>query len=166
MIGLQIKRLSGVQWKRLTRERKMREGTWMVEKPPSKTPTSQAKGVVESSGGMKRPHSDSSTPPLRKQKSKTQVQTETYKEAVVGIKMPIIHRRHPDAKLDQTQIDIIQEKLLTAVDVNPSGETPPQFLYSKFAQGVFWITCANEQYSTLSVAVRPCLVSAIMSLGN
>jgi hypothetical protein len=33
----------------------------------SKTPTSQAKGVVESSGGVKRPHSDSSTPPLGKQ---------------------------------------------------------------------------------------------------
>jgi hypothetical protein len=63
-IGLQTKRLSGVQWKRLTRERKVREGTWMVEKPPSKTPTSQAKGVVGSSGGVKRPHSDSSTPPL------------------------------------------------------------------------------------------------------
>jgi hypothetical protein len=71
------------------------------------------------------------------------VQTETYQEAAVGIKMAIIHRHHPDVKLEQTQIDI-QEKLLTAVDVNPSGETPPQFLYSKFAQGVFWIICANE----------------------
>jgi hypothetical protein len=56
MIGLQIKRLSGVQWKRLTRERKMREGTWTVEKPPSKTPTSLAKGVLESSGGVKNPN--------------------------------------------------------------------------------------------------------------
>jgi hypothetical protein len=33
---------------------------------------------------------------------------------------------------------------LTAVDEAPLGETPPQFLYSKFAQGIFWITCANE----------------------
>jgi len=72
------------------------------------------------------------------------VQTGTYKEAVTGIKMVIIHRHHPDIKLDQTQTDIIQTKLLTAVDVNPSGEIPPQFLYSKFAQGVLWITCANE----------------------
>ena len=30
------------------------------------------------------------------------------------------------------------------MDPNPSGETLLQFLYSKFAQGVFWITCANE----------------------
>jgi hypothetical protein len=72
------------------------------------------------------------------------VQTGSYKEAVISIEMAIIHRRHPDVKLDQTQFDMIQVKLLTTVDVNPLGETPPQFLYSKFAQGIFWITCANE----------------------
>jgi hypothetical protein len=72
------------------------------------------------------------------------VQTGSYKEAVADIKMVVIHRHHPDVQLDQTQVDIIQVKLLTAVDANPSGETPLQFLYSKFAQGVFWITCANE----------------------
>jgi hypothetical protein len=72
------------------------------------------------------------------------VQTGTYKEAVTGIKMAIIHRDHPDAKLDEAQTDIIQAKLLTAVEEHPSGESPPQFLNSKFAQGVFWTTCANE----------------------
>jgi hypothetical protein len=30
------------------------------------------------------------------------------------------------------------------MDANPSGETPPQVLNSKFARGVFWINCANE----------------------
>ena len=162
-IGLQTKRLSGAQRKRLIRERKMREGTWTVEKPPRKTPSSQAKGEVGSSGGVKRPHSDSSTPSLEKQQPKKprniQVQTETYKEAVAGIKMAINHRHHPDAKLDQTQIDIIQEKLLTAVDANPLGETPPQFLHSKFAQGVFWITCANE-------STEDWLVPTISGLGE
>jgi hypothetical protein len=43
---------------------------------------------------------------------------------------------------------MIQVKLLSAVDASPSGETPPQFLNSKFAQGVFWITCANEPSKT------------------
>jgi hypothetical protein len=33
---------------------------------------------------------------------------------------------------------------MSAVDGNPSGEVPPQFLYSKFEQGIFWITHANE----------------------
>jgi hypothetical protein len=126
----------------------MREGTWMERKPPEKTPSSQDRSVADSSGCVKRPHSDSSTPSLEKQLPKkprnTQVQTGSYKEAVVGIKMVIIHRRHPEVKLDQNQVDMIQAKLLTAVDANPLGETPPQFLHSKFAQEVFWITCANE----------------------
>jgi hypothetical protein len=50
--------------------------------------------------------------------------------------MAIIQRRHLEVKLDQTQVDTIQAKLLPAVDANPSGETPPQFLNSKFAQGI------------------------------
>jgi hypothetical protein len=69
-IGLQAKRLSGAQQKRLTRERKMREGTWMEKKPPHKTPSPQDKGAVGSSGGVKRPHLDSSTPSLEKQQLK------------------------------------------------------------------------------------------------
>jgi hypothetical protein len=37
-IGLQARKLSGAQRKKLIRERKMREGTWTESKPPSKTP--------------------------------------------------------------------------------------------------------------------------------
>ena len=40
----------------------MRGGTWTVEKPPGRTSSSQAKGSAESSGGVKRSHSDWSTP--------------------------------------------------------------------------------------------------------
>jgi len=80
---------------------------------------------------MKRLHLDSSTPSLEKQQTKkprnTQVQTETYKEAVFGIKMTIIHRHHPDVKLDQTQAEMIQTKRLIAVDTNPQDKTTPQF---------------------------------------
>jgi hypothetical protein len=68
-IGPQTKRLSGAQRERLIRERKLREGTWTEKKPPRKTP-SQDKGTVVSSGGVKRPHSDSSTPSLEKQQPK------------------------------------------------------------------------------------------------
>jgi hypothetical protein len=146
-IGLQTKRISGARRKRLTRERKKREGTWTEKKPPHTTPSSQEKGAVGSSGGVKRPHSDSSTPSQEKQPKKprnTQLQTGSYKEAVTGIKTVIIHRRHPEVKLEQTQVNTIQTKLLTAVDATPLGETSQQFLYSKFAQGIFWITCANE----------------------
>jgi hypothetical protein len=65
----QTKRLSGAQRKRLTRERKMKEGTW-TDKPPRKTPSSQEMGAVGSSGGLKRPHSDSNTPSSEKQQPK------------------------------------------------------------------------------------------------
>jgi hypothetical protein len=60
---LQTKRPSGAQWRMLIKVKKMKEVTWTVEKPPSKTPSSQEKVVAGSSGGVKRPHSDSSTPP-------------------------------------------------------------------------------------------------------
>jgi hypothetical protein len=162
-IGLQTKSLSGAQRRKLVRERKMKEGTWTAEKPPKKTPQSQVKGAAGSSGGVKRPHSDSSTPSQEKQQPKkprsTQVQTGTYEEAVTGIEMAIIQRRHPEVILDQTQTDIIQEKLLTAVDANPAGETPPQFLHSIFAQGVLWITCANE-------STKDWLMQTISGLGE
>jgi hypothetical protein len=147
-IGLQTKRLSGAQWRKLTRARKMREGTWLEKKPPGKITLSQDINVVGSNGGVKRPHSDSSTPPLETQQLKKprnmQVQTGSHKKAVVGIRMAIIHRHHTEVKLNQTQAEMIQAKLLTAVDANPLGEAPPQFLHPKFAHGMLWITCANE----------------------
>jgi len=146
--GLQTKRLSGAQQKRLTCERKMKEGTWKDKRPPGKTSSPRTKDMAKGSGGMKRPHSDSNTPSRDAQQTKkprnTQVQTAAYKEAVIGIKMAITHKHHPEVTLDKGQHEIIQAKLLTAVDGNPLGETPLQFLYSKFAQGVFWITCANK----------------------
>jgi hypothetical protein len=52
------------------------------------------------------------------------MQTGTYKEAITGIKMVIIHRCHPEVKLDQAQADVIQEKLLNAVDADPAEEIP------------------------------------------
>jgi hypothetical protein len=76
------------------------------------------------------------------------VQTGTHTEAAVGIKKAIVHRLHPDVNLDQAQTDTIQEELLKAVDATPLEEAPPQFLYSKFARGVFWIACENELTKT------------------
>jgi hypothetical protein len=94
-IGLHTKTHPGAQRRKLTRERKMREGTWMERKPPRKTPSCN-RSVVGNSGGVKRPHLDSSTPTLERQQPKkprnTSVQTGSYKEAAVGIKMVIIHR--------------------------------------------------------------------------
>jgi hypothetical protein len=58
--------------------------------------------------------------------------------------MAVTHKRHPEVKLDQAKVDLIQGRRLAAVDANVSGMTPAQFLHCKFAQGIFWINCANE----------------------
>jgi hypothetical protein len=105
-IGLQVKRLSGAQRKKLVRERKM-EGTWMVEKPKRKTPPSQDKGTAGCSRGCeKTPLRLEYTIPRKAAAQETQVQTGTYKEAAFGIKMVIVRRHHPDVSLDQAQTDI------------------------------------------------------------
>jgi hypothetical protein len=129
----------------------MKEGTW-IEKPNRNIPPSQDRGTAGNSVGVKRPHSDTSIPPKGKHQLKrprsTQVQTGTYKGGVVEIKVAIVHRLHPDVNLDHAQTDTIQEKLLQAIDANPLEAATPQFLYSKFAPGMFWITCANEPSKT------------------
>jgi hypothetical protein len=63
-IGLQAKGPSGAQWRRVTREGGMKEGTWTAERPPGGVPSSRDKGTVGGGGGVKAPHSDSSTPSL------------------------------------------------------------------------------------------------------
>jgi hypothetical protein len=129
---LQTKKLSGAQRKGITRERTMKEVTWPDKKPPSKTASSQEIGAVGSSGGVNRPHSDSTTPSSEKQQPKnprnTQVQTGSYTEGVADINMVVIHRRHSDVKMHQEQADLILVKRLTAVDANASGEAPRHFL--------------------------------------
>jgi hypothetical protein len=69
-IRLQTKSLPRAQRKKLIKARKMKAGTWTVEKPARKTPSSQEKGAAGSSGGVKRPSSDSNTPPSTKQQRK------------------------------------------------------------------------------------------------
>jgi hypothetical protein len=68
-IGLQAKRLSGAQRKKLIKKKKMKEATWTVENPQRKTPSND-KRATGCSVGVKRPHSDSSTPPLEIQQPK------------------------------------------------------------------------------------------------
>jgi hypothetical protein len=59
-----------VQWRKLNKEKKIKEGTWMKRIPPSKDPKSGERREAGSSGGVKRPHSDSSTPTTERQHSK------------------------------------------------------------------------------------------------
>jgi hypothetical protein len=54
-IGLQAKRLSGAQRKKLMKAKKTTEGTWTERKPPRKTPSPQDKGAEGGSGDKKTP---------------------------------------------------------------------------------------------------------------
>jgi hypothetical protein len=119
---------------KVNRERKMGEWTWAERKPPAKTPSSQDQVCSGEQWGCEKTsckfeHTIIGKTATEKVRN-TQVQTGSYKKAVVGIKMAIIHRRLSEVKLDQTHVDMIQAKLLTAVDTNPSGQTPPQVLHS------------------------------------
>jgi hypothetical protein len=73
--------------------------------------------------------------------------------------MAVFDKQHPEVKLDQTQAEMIQAKLVAAVHVHPVEETPLHFLNSKFMQGVLWITCVNEYSQTW-------LVWAVSELGE
>jgi hypothetical protein len=66
-IGLHAKAPSGAQRRRFTREGGMKEGTWMAERSPGGAPSSRVKGTAGGGGGVKGPHSDSSTPSLEGQ---------------------------------------------------------------------------------------------------
>jgi hypothetical protein len=68
-IGLQAKGPSGAHRRRLTREGGMKEGTWKTERPPGRAPSSRVKGTAGGRGGVKGPHSDSSTPSLEGQQT-------------------------------------------------------------------------------------------------
>jgi hypothetical protein len=56
-----------------------------------------------------------------------QEKTGSYNEAVLGINIAVIHKCHPEVKLDQAQVDLIQGTILAAVDVNTSGKAPSSF---------------------------------------
>jgi hypothetical protein len=148
-IGLRTKKISG-EGKARNRI-KMKEGTW-IEKPNRNTPTSQDEGKT-------RKHWECEKTSLRLQhttqrKTATQ-ETQDHPGADWNLQGNCClnldgncHRLHPDVNMDEAQIDTIQEKILQAIDAKAFEEAPSQFLYSKFAQGVFWITCANEPSKT------------------
>jgi hypothetical protein len=78
--GLQAKGPSGAQRRRLTREGGMKEGTWTAKRPPGRAPSSRVKGTAGGGGGVKGPHSDSSTPSLEGQQPPPKKKTKTLSQ--------------------------------------------------------------------------------------
>lgn len=167
-MNLKTKKLSGAQRKKLTKQKKIAEGTWTAENPrkrPRKKeeiPKEKGEEVASGSGAKKRPLSDSTTPPSLgrnvKKSRGSHERTGTYSDVASGHKMAVVHKRHPDGTLTQDQADLIQGKVLEAVDNIQPGEQPPQFLGSKFVCGVITMTCANE-------TTRDWLLGTVQGLG-
>lgn len=160
-MDLPYKRPSGAQKKKLRREAKIKAGTWLEKKPAQ---LNKKEVVPGKESGFKRTRSDSSTPTSQKsapkRARKPPGQTASYSGALKGISLAVIQRRHPDVTLDQAQSDLIQEKLLEAVDKTPSGSTnPPQFDGTWFSAGVLRINCTNEH-------TKKWLSATVASLGN
>lgn len=145
-LGLQRTKLSGAQRRRLRKEKKIAEGTWL-EKKPQKVDHSKREGGAKKIAGPKRPRDESKSPPhaAKKPRSAGTAQTGNYSEVAAGFKMAVIDRRHPEVTVDQSQADLIQKKLLSALISTPFGSAGTvQFLRTTYSGGVLWMTCANE----------------------
>lgn len=133
------KRLSGARRRKIRKEERTKAGTW-------KPLTSVNFQVDEmESSDIKRFRSDSPTfLTLDQQTSMSNLST-SNSVSETELKMAVIDRRHPDVTLNRRQADLIQNKLLTAVDESLlRSANPPQFESSKFTGGILWLTCANE----------------------
>ncbi|KAJ8937310.1 hypothetical protein NQ314_011949 [Rhamnusium bicolor] len=59
--------------------------------------------------------------------------------------MAVINARHSDAQLNQEQADLIQNKLVAAIDAIPFGGASPKFQrFPKFEAGILNIICADS----------------------
>lgn len=137
----QTKRLSGAQRKKLVKAQKIAAGTWTERKPRSRPLQGGGAAPAVSS---KRPQSGSPTKPNPKRARNAPAQTGSYRDAMTGIRMAVINANHPDTMLNQAQADLIQNKLVAAIDAIPVGEASPRFQrYPKFEGGILSIACAD-----------------------
>ena len=121
--------MSGAQWRRQVKARKMAEGTWTERAPKTK---------VEREATKKRIREESKTPehPSKHRSGSTRPSVQ-YNEIANNLRMAIIDSKHPDIVLDQEQADQIQNRLLRELDGTPSGSgNPIQFLKTTFSGGV------------------------------
>ena len=164
------KKLSGAQQRKLIKERKMAAGTWTEEKPQKmdrdkqtkvgvkEQTTGSKKGVEKDREGKKRPREVTKTPTPRAFKKPRA--TGQYSEVASGLRMAVIDRRHPEVTLDQGQADLIQERIVDALDnAASSSSNPLQFARTTFSGGVLWMTCHNE-------ATKTWVKEAVANLGN
>lgn len=128
--GIKLKkRLSGAQKKKLTREKKMAEGTW-VEKPKVK----------------KRQNTGEPQGPASKTAKSDRPKGETYRQALTAVKMAIVPEGYPETKLSEEQALDLELKITNQIRRNPEGFAPT-FLYCRLENGALIINCADLESS-------------------
>lgn len=175
-LGLKRKRLSGAQRKKLVKERKMREGTWTEARPkgrPKLTTSHQTDPGEGTSSGVgrqdqpkagtssraeKRPRSNPNTPDSQEHTHK-RARDVSYKDATLGTRMAVVHEKHPAEELTEEQAKTVERRVVELIFSDTASGPPLQFMSTKFAQGILWIVCANDES-------KRWLTETIPGLGN
>lgn len=130
MDGIKLKkRLSGAQKKKLAREKKMAEGTW-VEKPKPKQ-----RGEKRQSQRMEQ---DVAPKAARKEGP----EGITFKEALTAVKMAVILEGHPLERLSEEQALDLEFLITEKISRNEEGFVPT-FLSCRLENGALIINCAD-----------------------
>ncbi|XP_046684363.1 uncharacterized protein LOC124370116 [Homalodisca vitripennis] len=106
----------------------------------------------------KRPHSDGSTPEAHQRKKTRnegnqgehkeqsgQPQKPSYKQAVAGIRVGVLHSNFPETLLTTEQMEKIQSFILEAIVEEQEGPYSPRFYGINRRQGVLIFTCENTE---------------------
>ncbi|XP_046670756.1 uncharacterized protein LOC124360847 [Homalodisca vitripennis] len=106
----------------------------------------------------KRPHSDGSTPEAHQRKKTKnegnqgerkeqsgQPQKPSYKQAVAGIRVGVLHSNFPETLLTTEQMEKIQSFILEAIVEEQEGPYSPRFYGINRRQGVLIFTCENTE---------------------
>jgi hypothetical protein len=151
-LKLRDKRLSGAARKRLR---------WLLKQgiPEDQARSQAAKPIDPEGRGSKRPRSDGSTPEAANKKrpiptgaelprdtSKAPKDTApiSFKQAVEGKKVGILHQGFPKDCLSNDQLKAIQEAILQKIVDLEEGSVKPKFLGSTYRAGWMVLNCANE----------------------
>jgi hypothetical protein len=151
-LKLRDKRLSGAARKRLR---------WLLKQgiPEDQARSQAAKPIDPEGRGSKRAHSDGSTPEAATKKRPTPTggvlpqdtsmapkvtAPISFKQAVEGKKVGILHQGFPEDSLSNDQMKAIQEAILQKIVDLEEGSVKPKFLGSTYRAGWMVLNCENE----------------------
>ena len=126
------KNMSGAQRKRLTKERKVADGTWV---PKPQHPKGEKRQAQRMEQGM-----------ASKNAKRDRPGGETYREALTAVKMAVLLEGHPNKRLSEEQSTDLELLITEKISKNEEGFAPT-FLSCRLENGAFIINCADAESS-------------------